>query len=226
LPWEEYFIHIMTEDKKEIKSAEKAEEIKKETVQPEVKVAEPAFAKATADKPVLAAENSFEDIEDDNAGLEKKGGDMVEELPDDIKKKLEARKEEKSAKKPMKKKKKRAKVRVEIGKIYIKASYNNTIVSATDLNGNVIAWASAGMAGFKGPKKATSYASQIITKIVLMKAKEEYGLREASVFIKGIGTGREAAVRAVNANGINVTSIKDITPLPHNGCRPKKPRRV
>lgn len=222
----------MSDDKKDIEI--KKEDTKKEAVEPETKVAAPASAKvsseaiATADKPVLAAENSFEDVEDDDDAklLNKKGGDVTEDLPDDIKKKLEARKEEKSAKKPMKKKKKKAKIRVEIGKIYIKASYNNTIVTATDLNGNVIAWASAGMAGFKGPKKATSYASQIITKIVLMKAKEDYGLREASVFIKGIGTGREAAVRAINANGINVTSIKDITPIPHNGCRPKKPRRV
>jgi small subunit ribosomal protein S11 len=219
----------MTEDKKEI---EKEEKVKSEApLAEEKKVAAPATAKPSNDKPVLAAEKSFEDLEDDedeeveNAN-KKEGDDIDEELPDDIKKKLEARKEEKSAKKPMKKKKKRAKVKVEIGKIYVKASYNNTIVTATDLNGNVISWASAGMAGFKGPKKATSYAAQIITKIVLMKAKEDYGLKEASVFVKGIGTGREAAIRAVNANGINVTSIKDITPIPHNGCRPKKPRRV
>jgi small subunit ribosomal protein S11 len=205
----------MSEEKKEVES--KKEEIKPEAVEPEKKVNEP----------VLATEKSFEDLEDDEAEVaEKKDGDVTEELPDEIKKKLEARKEEKSAKKPMKKKKKRAKVRVEIGKIYVKASYNNTIVTATDLNGNVISWASAGMAGFKGPKKATSYAAQIITKIVLMKAKDDYGMKEASVFVKGIGTGREAAIRAVNANGINVTSIKDITPIPHNGCRPKKPRRV
>jgi small subunit ribosomal protein S11 len=205
----------MSDDKKEVET--KKEEKKPEAVEPEKKVNEP----------VLDSEKSFEDLEDDEvAAVEKKDGDVTEELPDEIKKKLEARKEEKSAKKPMKKKKKRAKVRVEIGKIYVKASYNNTIVTATDLNGNVISWASAGMAGFKGPKKATSYAAQIITKIVLMKAKDEYGMKEASVFVKGIGTGREAAIRAVNANGINVTSIKDITPIPHNGCRPKKPRRV
>jgi small subunit ribosomal protein S11 len=205
----------MTEEKKEVKPTE---ELNKE-IKVEEKIAEP----------VLGAEKSFEDLEDDDEDtdtLDKKGDDMSEDLPDDIKKKLEARKEEKSSKKPMKKKKKRAKVKVETGKIYIKASYNNTIVSATDLNGNVISWASAGMAGFKGPKKATSYAAQIIAKIVLMKAKDDYGLREAAVFIKGIGTGREAAIRAINANGINVTSIKDITPIPHNGCRPKKPRRV
>jgi len=208
----------MSEEKKDNKLVEKTDEIKKESAKPEVKTAEP----------ILAAEESFEDIADDETDVVQKKGDLIdEELPDDIKKKLESRKEEKSAKKPMKKKKKKgAKVRVEIGKVYVKASYNNTIVTATDLNGNVISWASAGMAGFKGPKKATSYAAQIITKIVLMKAKDEYGMKEASVFVKGIGTGREAAVRAVNANGINVTSIKDITPIPHNGCRPKKPRRV
>jgi len=195
----------------------KKEEVKNEAVELENKISEP----------VLGEEKSFTDEDDDEVEVAaKKEGDVTEELPDDIKKKLEARKEEKSAKKPMKKKKKRVKVRVEVGKIYIKASYNNTIVTATDLNGNVISWASAGMAGFKGPKKATSYAAQIITKIVLMKAKDDYGFKEASVFVKGIGTGREAAVRAVNANGINVTSIKDITPIPHNGCRPKKPRRV
>jgi small subunit ribosomal protein S11 len=216
----------MTEDKKEI---EKEEKVKSEApLVEEKKGASPAAAIAMADKAVLATEKDFSDTDDDEAENpdKKEVDEATEELPDEIKKKLEARKEEKSAKKPMKKKKKRAKVKVEIGKIYVKASYNNTIVTATDLNGNVISWASAGMAGFKGPKKATSYAAQIITKIVLMKAKEDYGLKEASVFVKGIGTGREAAIRAVNANGINVTSIKDITPIPHNGCRPKKPRRV
>jgi len=205
----------MSDEKKDVKSTE---EIKNEETKLETKI----------DEPVLGSEKSFEDLEDDEADimLTKKDGDVTEDLPDDIKKKLEARKEEKSSKKPMKKKKKRVKTKVEVGKLYVKASYNNTIVTATDLNGNVISWASAGMAGFKGPKKATSYAAQIITKIVLMKAKEDYGFREASVFVKGIGTGREAAIRAVNANGVNVTSIKDITPIPHNGCRPKKPRRV
>lgn len=153
-------------------------------------------------------------------------GEAGDELPEDIKKKLESRKDEKSSKKVFKKKKKRAKVRTEIGKIFVKATYNNTIITVTDLNGNVLSWASAGMAGFKGPKKATSYAAQIIAKIALMKAKEDYGFKEANVYINGIGTGREAAVRAVNANGINVTAIRDITPIPHNGCRPKKPRRV
>ncbi|MCU0679956.1 MAG: 30S ribosomal protein S11 [Planctomycetes bacterium] len=129
-------------------------------------------------------------------------------------------------KKVLKKKKKKVARIVKTGRAYINATYNNTMVSLSDLQGNTIAWASAGMAGFKGAKKATPYAAQIITKIASMKAKEEYGLEEVSVFVSGVGTGRESAIRALNANGLNVTSIKDMTPIPHNGCRPKKPRRV
>ena len=113
-----------------------------------------------------------------------------------------------------------------VGKAFIHSTYNNTIVTLTDTEGNVLSWASAGIAGFKGPKKATPYAAQIIAKIAIMKAKEEYGLSEVSAFVKGVGTGRESAVRALNANGLNVTYIKDVTPIPHNGCRPRKPRRV
>lgn len=148
----------------------------------------------------------------------------LEELPDDIKKKLE---KNKAARKDKIKKKKKAKVvsKVKMGNAYIKASYNNTIVTLTDLNGNVISWASAGVAGFKGAKKSTPYASQIITRIAVGKARE-MGLEEVNVFVSGVGTGRESAVRALNANGLNVLSIKDTTPIPHNGCRAKKPRRV
>ncbi|MDP3043714.1 MAG: 30S ribosomal protein S11 [bacterium] len=125
----------------------------------------------------------------------------------------------------MKKRKKAVEKRVTSGKAYIKATYNNTMVTLTDLNGNVISWASAGIAGFRGPKKSTPYAAQIITRIAVEKARQS-GLEEVSVFVKGVGTGRESAVRALNANGLNVISIKDITPIPHNGCRKKKPRRV
>ncbi|MCG2690668.1 30S ribosomal protein S11 [Candidatus Parcubacteria bacterium] len=125
----------------------------------------------------------------------------------------------------MKKRKKTVEKRVTSGKAYIKATYNNTMVTLTDLNGNVISWASAGIAGFRGPKKSTPYAAQIITRIAVEKARQS-GLEEVSVFVKGVGTGRESAVRALNANGLNVISIKDITPIPHNGCRKKKPRRV
>ena len=149
-----------------------------------------------------------------------------EELPEEIKQKLEKNKAARSKKKLVKKKKKRTAKVVKSGKAYVQATYNNTMITLTDLQGDVISWASAGLAGFKGAKKATPYAAQIIAKIATQKAREEYGLEEVSVFVSGVGTGREAAIRALNANGLNVSAIKDITPIPHNGCRPKKPRRV
>jgi small subunit ribosomal protein S11 len=149
---------------------------------------------------------------------------MVEELPEEVRKKLEKSKEDKKVNKKKGRKKKIDK-KVPVGVAHVKATYNNTIVALTDLSGNVISWASAGMAGFKGPKKSTPYAAQIITRIAVEKAKES-GLTEVSVVVKGVGTGRESAIRALNANGLIITSIKDITPIPHNGCRPKKPRRV
>lgn len=148
----------------------------------------------------------------------------LNELPEEIKKKLEKNKLNKSIIKSKKKRKKTAK-RVTVGVAHVKATYNNTIVTLTDLEGNVISWASAGMAGFKGPKKSTPYAAQIITRIAVEKAKE-YGLQEVTACVKGVGTGRESAVRALNANGLIVTSIKDTTSIPHNGCRARKPRRV
>ncbi len=95
----------------------------------------------------------------------------------------------------------------------------------TDPSGNVLAWASAGKLGFKGPKKATPYAASVIVRNVVEKVKET-GLKEVQVFIKGVGMGRESAVRSLYSNGLNILSIKDVTPLPHNGCRPKKLRRV
>jgi small subunit ribosomal protein S11 len=149
-----------------------------------------------------------------------------EELPEEIKQKLEKNKAARAKKKLVKKKKKKTARVVKVGRAYVQATYNNTMITLTDTNGDVISWASAGLAGFKGAKKATPYAAQIITKIAAQKAKEEYGLQEVSVFVSGVGTGREAAIRALNANGLDVSSIKDTTPVPHNGCRPKKPRRV
>ncbi|MBL7141644.1 30S ribosomal protein S11 [Patescibacteria group bacterium] len=111
------------------------------------------------------------------------------------------------------------------GRAYIKATYNNTIVTLTDLGGNVLAWSSAGRLGFRGPKKSTPYAASVIVRDVAERVKEA-GLKEVQVFVKGVGMGREAAVRSLYANGFNILSIKDITPLPHNGCRPRKVRRV
>ncbi|MEA2098034.1 MAG: 30S ribosomal protein S11 [Patescibacteria group bacterium] len=111
------------------------------------------------------------------------------------------------------------------GQVHIKSTYNNTIVTLTDLNGNVVAWSSAGLLGFKGAKKATPYVATTIVGSLLEKIKK-IGLREVEVFVKGIGSGRESAVRAIVANSIDIVSITDITPIPHNGCRPPKPRRV
>ena len=122
-------------------------------------------------------------------------------------------------------KKKKIYRQVSQGRAYIHASYNNTIVTLTDLNGNVLALSSAGLCGFKGPKKATPYAATIIVKDVAAKA-QGYGLRDVHVFMKGVGAGRESAVRSLNANGLSILSIKDITPIPHNGPRPPRPRRV
>ncbi len=111
------------------------------------------------------------------------------------------------------------------GKAYIQASYNNTIVTITDMNGEVIAWSSAGSNGFKGAKKATPYAAQISAENAVTKAKV-YGLEKVHVFIKGVGTGREQSIRGLQAGGVNIESITDLTPIPHNGCRPRKSRRV
>lgn len=153
----------------------------------------------------------------------------LEELPEDIKKKLEKKKAEtaqKQKKSKVKKRKKKVERKVPLGKAFIKATYNNTIVTLTDMQGNVVSWASAGVAGFKGPKKSTPYAAQIITRLAVGKAREEYGLNEVNVYVKGVGPGREPAIRALNNNGLIVNLIKDVTPMAHNGCRTRKPRRV
>lgn len=115
--------------------------------------------------------------------------------------------------------------RVERGKIFIQATYNNTLITVTDGRGNVLSWASAGGLGFRGPKKATPYAASKVVETLMEKIKK-IGLRDVDVFVKGIGSGRESAVRAFAAQGMNIFSIKDITPIPHNGCRPPKVRRV
>ena len=166
------------------------------------------------------------EIKEEKDGAEFSFDSGVEELPEEIKQKLEKNKAARAKKKLVKKKKKKVAKAVKSGRAYIQATYNNTMLTLTDGNGDVISWASAGFAGFKGAKKATPYAAQIITKIAVQKAREEYGLEEVNVFVSGVGTGREAAIRALNANGLNVAAIKDTTPIPHNGSRPKKPRRV
>ena len=116
-------------------------------------------------------------------------------------------------------------VSVPTGCVFVHASYNNTIVTITDPQGNVLGWSSAGVVGFKGQKKATPYAASVIVRDVMEKIKTA-GLKEAHVFERGIGSGREAAVRALNAHGVSVLTIKDQTPIPHNGCRAPRARRV
>jgi len=111
------------------------------------------------------------------------------------------------------------------GKAYIQSTFNNTIVTLTDPQGNVIAWGSSGTAGFKGSRKGTPYAAQLAARDAARKAME-HGLRQVEVYVKGPGSGREAAIRSLQSSGLYISSIADVTPIPHNGCRPPKKRRV
>jgi small subunit ribosomal protein S11 len=111
------------------------------------------------------------------------------------------------------------------GRAYIQSTFNNTIVTITDPEGNVLAWGSSGTVGFKGSRKGTPYAAQLAAQDAVKKS-QNYGIRQVDVFVKGPGSGREAAIRALQGAGLMVTSIKDVTPIPHNGCRPPKRRRV
>jgi small subunit ribosomal protein S11 len=122
-------------------------------------------------------------------------------------------------------KKKKIKRHVPIGQVHIRATFNNTIISVTDNSGNLVSSSSAGSCGFRGSKKGTAYAAQVASDKAVSSAKV-FGLSKADVYVKGIGLGRDAAIRAVNANGVSVESIKDVTGIPHGGCRPKKARRV
>jgi small subunit ribosomal protein S11 len=119
----------------------------------------------------------------------------------------------------------REKKSVSNGKAFIQSTFNNTIVTLSDPQGNVLSWGSAGSSGFKGSRKGTPYAAQLAAHEAARKAMEQ-GLRQIEVFVKGPGSGREAAIRSLQASGLYITSIRDITPVPHNGCRPPKRRRV
>jgi small subunit ribosomal protein S11 len=121
--------------------------------------------------------------------------------------------------------KKKVKKSVQSGVVHIQSTFNNTIITITDPSGGALSWASAGGSGFKGSRKSTPFAAQVAAEECAKKAME-HGVRQATVYIKGPGSGRESAVRAIQAAGIKVTLIKDVTPIPHNGCRPKKRRRV
>lgn len=120
---------------------------------------------------------------------------------------------------------KRERKSIPVGKAYIQSTFNNTIVTLTDPQGNVMAWGSSGTSGFKGSRKGTPYAAQLAARDAAHKAMER-GLRQVEVYIKGPGSGREAAIRSLQSSGLYITSIRDVTPIPHNGCRPPKRRRV
>ena len=121
--------------------------------------------------------------------------------------------------------KRKVRKNVEHGQAHIQSSFNNTIVTLTDANGNALSWASAGGLGFRGSRKSTPYAAQMAAETAT-KAALPHGLKTVEVFVKGPGSGREAAIRALSASGLQVVSIEDVTPVPHNGCRPPKRRRV
>jgi small subunit ribosomal protein S11 len=114
---------------------------------------------------------------------------------------------------------------IAVGQAHIKSTFNNTIISITDPQGNVIAWKSAGQVGFKGSRKSTPFAAQLAAE-ACAKLAQEHGVRRVSVFVKGPGSGRETAIRSLQAAGLEIASIQDRTPVPHNGCRPRKRRRV
>lgn len=122
--------------------------------------------------------------------------------------------------------KKKEKKNSPIGKAFIQATYNNTIISITDMQGNVVAWASAGGEGFKGSRKSTPFAAQMAAKTAAQKAIDNAHVKSVEVYVKGPGIGRESAIRSIMQTGIEVSRIIDITPIPHNGCRPRKRRRV
>lgn len=122
-------------------------------------------------------------------------------------------------------KKKRERKHVERGQAHIQSTFNNTLITLTDMDGNALSWSSAGSNGFKGSRKSTPFAAQSAAEVAA-KAAMEHGLKSVEVFVKGPGSGREAAIRALETAGLKVISIKDITPIPHNGCRPPKKRRV
>ena len=127
---------------------------------------------------------------------------------------------------PQKKRaRKRERKSIPVGRAYIQSTFNNTIVTLTDIQGNVIAWGSSGTAGFKGSRKGTPYAAQLAARDAAQKAME-HGLRQVEVYVRGPGSGREAAIRSLQSSGLYITRIRDVTPIPHNGCRPPKRRRV
>lgn len=156
--------------------------------------------------------------------LEKSG--KKKKAEDDVKtKKAETKEEMEKSKVAARKKKRRIRQQVFKGQAHIQCTYNNTMITISDLNGAVLGWSSAGLLGFKGAKKSTPYAATQVAKDVVEKVKR-FGVQELEVFIKGVGSGRESSIRSLANSGFALLAIKDVTPIPHNGCRSRKPRRV
>ncbi len=128
-------------------------------------------------------------------------------------------------KKGARKTRRREKKNIPFGAAHIKSTFNNTVITITDVNGNTIAWESAGSVGFKGSRKSTPFAAQVAAEACAKKARD-HGVKRVEVFVKGPGSGRETAIRTLQATGIEITSVNDVTPIPHNGCRARKRRRV
>ncbi len=189
--------------------AKKAAPAASETESPEAAPA-PVEPPAAKEKPAAAAEKAVEEV---------KEGDGQPRTAEEVFLALEGDED-----KPKILKAKGSK-NVHSGVVHVLSSYNNTKVTITDLNGNVIGWSSSGKLGFKGSRKSTAYAAQLVSQDACRQAMG-HGLKSVEVKVKGPGAGRESAVRAVQNIGIDITTIKDVTPVPHNGCRPKKPRRV
>jgi len=139
--------------------------------------------------------------------------------------KAEAKTETATEAVPVVKKRKKGRKHVPVGDVHINSTFNNTVITFSDQSGNTISWATAGSAGFKGSRKSTPFAAQIAAEAAAEKAKDA-GMRSVTVYVKGPGAGRESALRAVQKSGIRITGIRDVTPIPHNGCRPPKRRRV
>lgn len=157
-----------------------------------------------------------EDLKVENEAVKTESGEVAEDVQ---------AKESNQTEELKKKKTKKGKRQVFKGRATIKCSYNNTMVSIADPFGGVLGWATSGLLGFKGAKKATPYAATQVVANVAEKVRK-YGVKELEVYVRGVGSGREASIRALANNGFDLISIKDVTPIPHNGCRPKKPRRI
>ncbi len=149
---------------------------------------------------------------------------IIQKSPEELLKETES--QEKQTEKAARKKGQASKRRsLDRGRVYIQSSYNNTLVTLTDVQGNIVAWSSAGSVGFKGPKKATPFAASKVVETLMEKIKD-LNIREVTVFVKGVGSGRDSAVRTLVNQGLEISMIKDVTPMPHNGCRARSPRRV